>query len=206
MEAREKKRKIEPIYEFRIITKKGETKFVEVNTVPLPGNKKRILGILRDISTRKEAEAELLDYQSKLQEQMLLTEQKNLALKEIIAQIETEKRAIRDDIEANIRVKIYPILDKLKISNANLKYIQLLQNHLERLDSSFGNKITKKKLTLTPREIEICSMIKGGLSSKEISKLLKVSLNTVEKHRENIRRKTGISKKRINLATFLNEF
>jgi DNA-binding CsgD family transcriptional regulator len=32
-------------------------------------------------------------------------------------------------------------------------------------------------------------MIKGGLTSKEISRLLKVSLNTVEKHRENIRRK-----------------
>jgi len=206
IEAREKKKALKPIYEFRIITKEGEIQFVEVNTVPLPGSEKKILGILRDITSRKTAEAELIDYQSKLQQQMSITEQKNIALREIIAQIETEKRSVKDDIEANIRVKIFPILEKLKISNANRKYINLLQNHLERLDSSYGNEITKRRLKLTPREIEICSMIKGGLSSKEISKLLKVSLNTVEKHRENIRRKTGISKKRINLSTFLNEF
>jgi PAS domain S-box-containing protein len=206
IEAREKKKALKPIYEFRIITKEGKTIFVEVSTVPMPGSEKRILGILRDITVRKMAETELLDYQSKLQEQMSIIEQKNIALKEIIAQIETEKKAIKDDMEANIRVKVFPILEKLKMANANPKYINVLQNHLESLDSSFGNEITKKKLMLTPREIEICGMIKGGLTSKEISRLLKVSLNTVEKHRENIRRKTGISKKRINLATFLNEF
>ncbi len=46
-------------YSFRIITKHGKTKYVEVNTVSLPGEKVRILGILRDITKRKHAEEAL---------------------------------------------------------------------------------------------------------------------------------------------------
>ena len=57
--ARGKDKKLPPIYEFRIITKEDEVKFIEVNTVPLPAEKGRILGILRDITKRKKTEDEL---------------------------------------------------------------------------------------------------------------------------------------------------
>ncbi|MGA1825533.1 MAG: helix-turn-helix transcriptional regulator [bacterium] len=56
---------------------------------------------------------------------------------------------------------------------------------------------------LTLREIEICNLIKNGLSSKEISNLLYISLPTAEKHRNNIRKKLGIVKKNINLSSYL---
>jgi len=81
----------------------------------------------------------------------------------------------------------------------------LLQYHLEELTSSFGRKITEKSVRLTPREIEICNMVKGGLASKEISNLLNISCQTVEKHRKNIRHKLGISNKDINLTSFLQK-
>ena len=57
-EAREKRKDIPSIYEFRIVTKEEEIKFVEVNTVPLPSVKGKILGILRDITDRRRAEDE----------------------------------------------------------------------------------------------------------------------------------------------------
>jgi len=101
---------------------------------------------------------------------------------------------------------VSPILKKLVIEKAPLKYVDLLQYHLRKLTSSFGNKITEKNLNLTPREIEICNMIKGGLASKEISNLLSISYRTVEKHRRNIRQKIGISNKNINLTSFLHKF
>ena len=81
----------------------------------------------------------------------------------------------------------------------------MLQYHLEELTSSFGRKITEKSVRLTPREIEICNMVKGGLTSKEISNLLNISRQTVEKHRKNIRHKLGISNKDINLTSFLQK-
>lgn len=58
-QARKNGRKLPPEYSFRILTKDGKTKHVEVNTVPLPGRKIRVLGILRDISKRTHAEEAL---------------------------------------------------------------------------------------------------------------------------------------------------
>ncbi len=149
-----------------------------------------------DITKRKQAEKEL-------QEQKLNLEQKNIALSEIIAQVEVEKKKMKDDIAANVNELLFPILEKLKLENAAGKYVDLLKTHLEELVSSFGRKIRGKRLNLTPREIEICNMIKGRLTSKEIAELLNISLQTIEKHRKNIRRKMGISKKDINLTSFL---
>lgn len=62
VEDRRKKRiqgKIPPsAYSFRIITKDGEMRYVEVNTVPFPGEGTKVMGILRDVTERKQAETE----------------------------------------------------------------------------------------------------------------------------------------------------
>jgi PAS domain S-box-containing protein len=160
----------------------------------------------REITERKKVEQALIESESKLQEQKLALEQKNIALREVIAQIEVEKRKIKDDIETNVTAVVSPILEKLKIGKNSLKYVNLLQHHIERLTSSFSSEITRSSLKLTPREIEVCNMVKGGLTSKDISNLLSISYRTVEKHRRNIRQKIGISNKDVNLTSFLRKF
>ena len=57
--AREKGKKLPSNYSFKAITKDGKTKYVEVNTIPLPGEKVRVLGIMRDITDIKKAEEAL---------------------------------------------------------------------------------------------------------------------------------------------------
>ena len=57
--------------------------------------------------------------------------------------------------------------------------------------------------SLTSRESEICDLIRSGLSSKQISEALSLSLATVQKHREHIRRKLGLTGRDTNLATYL---
>ncbi len=160
---------------------------------------------LGKLITIKKGQEALVKSESKLQKQKSALEHKNIALKEIIAQVEIEKRRIKDDIEANIDIVISPILEKLKIGDANLKYVNLLRDNLERLTSSYGEKIAKKSHHLTPREIEICNLAKGSVSTKDIANLLSICSGTVEKHRENIRHKLGISKG-INLTSYLREF
>ena len=56
---------------------------------------------------------------------------------------------------------------------------------------------------LSPREMEICAMIKNGASSKDIAEALDIALVTVQKHREVIRKKLGLTNKNINLTTHL---
>ncbi len=58
-EARKRGEKTPTLYSFRVMTKEGKVKHVEVDTIPLQGEKVRILGVLRDITERKEAEKQL---------------------------------------------------------------------------------------------------------------------------------------------------
>jgi len=71
------------------------------------------------------------------------------------------------------------------------------------LSSSFGRKITRINDELTPREKEICIMVEDGLMNKEIAKLLNISTHTIEKHRQNARKKLGIYNKKTNLRSYL---
>lgn len=163
------------------------------------------VAITKDITVRRKAEEALIRSEAELRKQKLALEEKNIALREIIAQIEIEKRKIEEDIDSNVELVLAPILEKLRSNEANHSYVNLLTHHLKGLTSSFGNKITDRDFNLTPREIEICNMIKGGMASKDISKLLNISSQTVERHRKNIRHKLGITNKRINLTSYLRK-
>ena len=142
--------------------------------------------------------------QEELQRDRLALEQKNLAIQEIVEHMERVKNKTKEDIAINIGEAVIPILRKLRMKGVSPKYVDLLHSYFNDLVSSFGRRITEGSLRLSPREIEICNMVKGNLSSKEISQLLSVSHDTVIRHRKNIRKKLGISNRKVNLTSFLN--
>lgn len=158
-----------------------------------------------EINKRKEAEAALKQSESKLRRQKAALEQKNIALGEIIAQIEIEKRKIKEDILTNANIVLSPILEKLKAGDSTQKDLSLFQHHIEGLTSSYGTKITDRDFLLTPKEIEICNLVKAGFANKDVSHFLNISRQTVESHRKKIRRKLGLANKSINLTTYLRE-
>jgi PAS domain S-box-containing protein len=158
-----------------------------------------------EINKRKEAEVALKNSESKLRRQKAALEQKNIALGEIIAQIEIEKRKIKEDIRTNVNIVMAPILEKLKAGGSTQKDLSLFQHHIKGLASSYGTKITDRDLLLTPKEIEICNLVKAGFANKDVSRFLNISRQTVEGHRKNIRRKLGLANKNINLTTYLRE-
>ena len=155
-----------------------------------------VCGISTDITERKKAE-------KRLEVQKEALEQKNLALSEILGQIEIEKKQIKDDVIANAENLLLPIIQKLRLTGESRKYVLLLRKNLQELTSSFGTKLTEKGAKLTSREVEVCGMIKNGLTSKEIAGLLNISLRTVETHRIKIRNKLGIVNKDLNLSSYL---
>ncbi|MFC1539094.1 PAS domain S-box protein [Candidatus Latescibacterota bacterium] len=163
------------------------------------------VGISRDITDRKKIENSLKISEEKLLEQKTALEQKTYALREIIEQVEIEKKIIKENIMVNVEKIVMPILERMKLNNDSVEYIELLQNIIENLTSSYGSEITKMNYKLTSREIEICSMIKKGLMNKEIANLLNISTRTIENHRKNIRRKLNIKNKNINLTSYLKQ-
>lgn len=129
--------------------------------------------------------------------------QKNAALKEILVQIEIEKKIIRDNVIANVDVLLLPTLKKMKMGGYKTELIDLLQHNLEELTFAFGRKISMEAARLSAREIEICNLVRNGLTSKEIANLLHLSSETVAKHRYRIRNKLGIANKKLNLTSYL---
>lgn len=152
----------------------------------------------RDISLQKKTKDALREKKEAL-------EKKNIALNELLAQIELEKKYIKEGVAANIEKLILPIVSKLRTYTQQdaATYLDMLEMNLADMCSSFGQRISQKSLLLTPREIEICNMIKSGMSNKEISELLHVSLETIETHRSNIRKKLDLTNKNVNLSVYL---
>ncbi|MBU4479579.1 MAG: MEDS domain-containing protein [Candidatus Omnitrophica bacterium] len=186
--------------------KNGQLVVLEINGNPIFDEKGQLSGyrgIDRNITGRKQREEALKESESKLREQKLALEQKNLALKEMIEHIERTKNKTKEDIAINVNEFVLPLLKKLKIKGSPPKYVDLLRHHIEDMVSSFGRKISEKPRNLTAREIEICNILKGGFTSKDVSELLNISRQTTEKHRKNIRKKLGISNKKINLTSYL---
>jgi PAS domain S-box-containing protein len=133
-------------------------------------------------------------------------EKTNEALKIIIEGIEEQKRDVEKKISHNLNLTISPILDQLKAQNVpdTVHFlIKSLEFNLTNMFSSFGFNMVKDGHVLTPREIRICEMIRSGLSSKQIAKVMSISPQTVLVHRKNIRKKLSLGNSRQNLASFL---
>ncbi len=196
--------------EVKMATKDGETRLGEMGIRPIEEEGK-IIGvhcIVHDITERKKTEEMLRESEGKLREQTASLEQKNVALKEILNQIELEKKRTKEDIFINVDKLLIPFLKKLrrKSGTFNGKWVDMIEHNLEELIVPFGRKISDKSIKLTPREVEISNMVKNGFSSKDISEFLNISLQTIERHRNNIRKKLGLVNKDINLRTYLQTF
>ncbi len=158
------------------------------------------------ISERKKAEVALYQSELKLKKQNVLLQEKNVALREVMNQVIMEKKELETRVMANVDQMIIPLLIKMKhqVSSLDIEYINLMESNIKKLTSSFGRKISKIMPKMTPRENEICNMVRSGLSSKEIAKLLNISFRSVETYRNYIRKKLGIINKKVNLATYLD--
>jgi PAS domain S-box-containing protein len=168
-------------------------------------NKRCVVKIARDISERKQYEEELRKTSVELDRERNELTEKNIALKQILDHIEREKTEIRNELHARVKKLLKPVLARLKGNGGTLRKKELAQ--LENgIDSIVGTNLDlyKDNLTkLSPRELDICGLIKKGYSSKEIAAFLSVSVQTVHKHRQVIRRKLQLNNQDVNLAAYL---
>ncbi len=179
--------------EANLVGKGSEAIHVEIGGTSINiGGNSYILGSFRDITARKEAEEAL--------------RKKNITLKEVLAHLEEEKMKIKKQVASTVDQELLPVLNRLKAQDGtvNMAFYNLLKNNLQELGESSGA-ILHAYSKLSPREVEICNLTKNGATSKEIAGTLNISLATVGKHRENIRKKLILSNKNINLASFLKE-
>lgn len=157
------------------------------------------------ISARIAAEQELQATNKQLTVERKALQETNLALRAVLSRIEEEKQEIYMNIQTNVDKILMPILHALAVElpETQKKYADILKRNLQEIVSPFVSQLSKMFLALTPTEISVCNMIRGGLRTKDIARMRGVSIATINRHREHIRRKLGINNSDVNLMTFL---
>jgi len=157
------------------------------------------------VSMHMKAQADLRAAHKAIQTEHQALQEANIALRAVLSRLEEEKREIRTSILANIQKIIMPIVFELEleVTGRQRSYVTLLRQNLHEIASPFLTQICRSHMQLTPVEIAISTMVRNGLSTKEIAHLRCISPATVRRHRENIRRKLQLKNEKINLATYL---
>jgi len=157
------------------------------------------------IATRISAEMELQDINKQLSLERKALQESNTALRTVLTRIEEEKNEIYRNMKTNVDKVIMPILLALalELPQKHSNYIDMLRKSLEEITSQFVRHLSNSYHSLTPMEITICNMIRNGMRTKEIAQIREVSMATINRHRENIRRKLKITNDDVNLATYL---
>jgi len=208
--------------EYRFLKKEGNILLAEGN-VPLRGgsctlwakasplydSKGNMVGAIesiRDITDRKQAEKALKKRERELEIKSRNLEELNTALKVLLKQREVDKEELAERTLSNVKNLVLPYIEKLKKGGLDAKdeaYIGIVESNLKEIVSPFSQRLSSIYMTLTPKELQVASLIKEGRTTKEIAELLNASPGTIDFHRNNIRNKLNIKNKRANLRAYL---
>ncbi|MHC4946583.1 MAG: response regulator [Planctomycetota bacterium] len=143
--------------------------------------------------------------EKKLNKRAAELEQKNIALQELMDRIEEERSKLGANVSSSIEKMILPLMQTLKqgLPDKKKEIARQVEHSLEEIASPFMERLSKELARLTPTEIRICNLIRRRLLNKEIAEMLNLSIDTIKTHRRNIRRKLGVTNKKVNLASYL---
>ena len=196
--------------DFRIVRRDGEQRWIGHCCRPVSDSRKNYLGRRcsnRDITYQKKIEIDLSRQRRELIEKTISQQRANEALKAILDQREIEKKSIEQSMVTNIKRFVFPYLadlERQKIGNHAKTYVKIIRTNIEQLLSPASKSLSGAYLDLTPTEIKVADLIRQGESTKSIADILNTSVSTVEKHRNKIRKKLNLLKKKVNLQTYLN--
>ena len=165
-------------------------------------HKNEVIGAIesmRDVTDFRKAVEELKNKSANIEEA-------NTALKVLLENRQREQNEIEEKIFNNIKTLIIPYLDQLKVSNLDGRqnaYIRILENHINEIFSPFLKKMTAHYSNFTPRELQIADLVKDGKSTKEISQILNIAVNTTNNYRKRLRKKLSLMNKDENLRSHL---
>jgi len=191
-------------------TKEGKPIAVEfVSNVYKANGDKVIQCNIRNITDRKLAEEALRKSERELKSKTENLEAVNSALNVLLKRVEEGRIELEEKILSNIRELVLPYIDRLKktqLSDHQSSYLIIIETNLDNIASSFLYHLKMRYLNLTHREVQVASLVKEGKSSKEIAKLLNISIKTVVFHRNSLRNKLGVKNQKANLRAHLLTF
>jgi DNA-binding CsgD family transcriptional regulator len=140
-----------------------------------------------------------------LREEKTHLEEMNITLRTVLRNIDGERAEINREVARKVHAMLLPALDHLEADmepEVRRGYLTVIRDQLMRLapDDAGPDPLL---LRLSPAEMRICQFIQAGSPTKEIASALNLSVETVQTHRKNIRRKLGLHGKDASLCAFL---
>jgi len=188
-----------------IIADKANVKHIfKATPVKLPSC---CLHVYQDITLKERAEEALQRTKAELALQSAKLQEINGALKVLLNEKEIDMVEIEAKIVRNVNKLVLPYIDELRQAGLDVEqtsYVDILESNLKHLISPFLERLGMRCANLTLREMRIADLIKSGKTTKEICHVLQMSAAAVNFHRNNIRKKLGLSNHKVNLAAYLS--
>ncbi|MDO9515010.1 MAG: PAS domain S-box protein [Syntrophales bacterium] len=197
------------IFDYQVIRKDGDKRFREMSASLIRDPSGSPIGfrcLARDVTKRKLAEEALNKKEEELERKSASLVESNAALKVLLKQREEDKVDLERNVLSNVREIVMPYVEELKKGGlaANQSVcIDTIKTNLENIISPFLRNITLKHFNLTPKEFQVANLVKEGRTTKEIAEFLNMSTGAIDFHRNSIRKKFGLNKKKVNLRSYL---
>ena len=170
-------------------------------------------GLARDITEQVAMEEKLRqqteDHRQALKEienQKEEIAEANTALRVLLKEQNRDREELKQQISLQIQKQVFPylkMLHKTVLTEQQKECLEIIRTNLENLTGSLVQHLQNPILNLTPREILIADLIYQGKTTREMARLLGLSPRTVESYRNSLRKKLGLTQKKISLKSYL---
>jgi DNA-binding CsgD family transcriptional regulator len=129
-----------------------------------------------------------------------------IAIKVLLHVRNDYREIIKQNALFNIERLVKPYLHKLEQTGLDPQQQELLKLVVYNLDNIISpgfQDVAKSTISLSPTELQVANLIKLGKTNKEIASILDRSLNTIQSHRFNLRKKLGLRNRKVNLRSYL---
>lgn len=133
-------------------------------------------------------------------------EETNVALEVLLKRLEDDRVELERNILHSIKELIEPTLYQLKIAaseSTRAAYLEILETNIQEIISPFSRKLSNHYACLTAQEIQVANLVKLGKTAKETAEIMGLSIRTIDAYRANIRKKLGLTERRVHLQAFL---
>lgn len=205
--------------EVEMIHRNGSRVWLEVNSMFVRDDAGNVIGahgVSRDITERVGMREELKRQHERLE---CLVRERTAELTEAYERLKVENES-RKATEAALRVREQDLEELNAALRALLRqreddkrttaldegqraFLAIVKSNLRAITSPFIQRVSSGYMGFTPGEIQVASLIREGKSSKEIARIMTISVSTVHTYRNRIRKKTNTRNSKVNLVSFL---
>ena len=144
---------------------------------------------------REELESMVAERTSELEDKTKNLQEVNTTLNVLLQKREEDRKILEESFVANISSLILPYTGAIRRNNLDAQQ-QLCLDTIEKNLGDIVSPLLKniQYFDLTPREVQIASLIKDGKTTKEIARALGIGDGSIDTHRKNIRKKLGLNR------------